>query len=95
VFYNPRVTAGAFASADDRPTDFIVLHEQYGMLSIEVKAGKIRLGRKSGSIEQSHYNPKTKKWKWAAIDPYAQLTRAFGKLVKLCKKDGNCPARAT
>jgi hypothetical protein len=88
VFYNPRVTAGPFAAADDRLIDFVVLHEQWGMLSIEVKAGKIRVGKKSASIEQSQYNSKTRKWKWASIDPYAQLTRAFWKLVKLCEADG-------
>jgi hypothetical protein len=88
VFYNPRVTAGPFAAGDDRLIDFVVLHEQWGMLSIEVKAGKIRVGKKSASIEQSQYNSKTRKWKWASIDPYAQLTRAFWKLVKLCEADG-------
>ncbi len=83
VFYNRCVRTGQGSRAYKRRIDFIVLHEKFGLLAIEVKGGKIRVGL-DGDFEQYHPNKK----RWTSIAPYAQVEKAAIELITDCKADG-------
>ncbi len=57
VFYNRCVRTSQGSRAYKRRIDFIILHEKFGLLAIEVKGGKIRVGL-DGDFEQYHPNKK-------------------------------------
>ncbi len=83
VFYNRCAQSGPFIEACERQVDFILLHEKYGMLCMEVKGGKVRM-LQDGSFEQYHPSKKA----WASIKPIEQVKNAWFKLLSTCKSDG-------
>lgn len=82
VFYNRRPDSGGSSRVYERKIDFIIIHEQLGLLAMEVKGGKIRLGT-DGGFEQYHYD----KRKWAPIDPFTQVKLALRELIVIIKSD--------
>lgn len=83
VFYNRHVSQGQGARAHVRRIDFIIIHEKLGLLAVEVKGGKVRIGN-DGSFE--HYHPSSKSW--ASADPFRQVEIATIELIQTCKADG-------
>lgn len=82
IFYNRCANAGGTTRVFERKIDFIIIHEQLGLLAMEVKGGKIRIGN-DGGFEQYHHN----KNKWASIDPYTQVKMALRELIAVVKSD--------
>ena len=87
VFYNHTVSArqgsSIFERAIDFTIDFTVLHERRGMLAIEVKGGKIRIGP-DGQFQQFKGRAKG----WDRTDPFKQVKVATMELINACRDDG-------
>lgn len=83
IFYNRSIPRGSASRAYARRIDFVVLHEKYGFLAIEVKGGKIRIGE-DGEFQQ--YHPSNDRW--ARIDPYKQVELSTMELIRNAKADG-------
>ena len=82
VFYNRCPNSGGASRVYERKIDFIIIHEQFGLLAMEVKGGKIRIGA-DGGFEQYHSN----KMKWVSIDPFMQVKLALRELIITIKSD--------
>jgi hypothetical protein len=82
IFYNRCAYAGAVARAYERQIDFIIIHRALGLLAIEVKGGKLRLGTQKPF---DHYISIDAYWK--PIDPHKQVKQALRELIRTIKID--------
>jgi hypothetical protein len=81
VFYQCYASPDSSSKALIRPIDFVILHKKLGLLAMEVKGGKIRLGEET--IIDQYY-----KGDWHHKDPYEQVSKAVIELIMNCKADG-------
>jgi len=82
VFYNRCPNTGNAGRVYERKIDFIIIHEKLGLLAMEVKGGKIRIGH-DGGFEQYHYTQN----RWGSIDPFIQVKLALRELIYIIKSD--------
>jgi hypothetical protein len=74
----------------DREVDFLVLHPQRGILTLEVKGGKIYYDRNLNQWKSTDHRGETHK-----IYPYEQVTDCMHTLIRRLQKQANSPLLAT